>query len=86
MGPRLSVQPLRELTAFLMMMVEARSLNTFFRPITDKATSPTFVFLHRDSAWGTFERSGAFSEAVPTPLGAADRPVIVSFDACACYR
>jgi hypothetical protein len=55
----------------LIMMEEARSLNTFFRPITDKAISPTFVFLHRDGAWRTFERSGAFSEAVPALLGAA---------------
>ena len=37
----------------LIMMEEARSLNTFFRPITDKAISPTFVFLHRDGASGS---------------------------------
>jgi hypothetical protein len=70
----------------LIMMEEERSPNTFFRPNTDKAISPTFVFLHRDGAWGTFEHSGAISEAVPALLGAADRPVIVEFVACACYR
>ena len=68
------------------MMEEARSLNAFFRPIIDKAISPTFVFLYRDGAWGTFELSGAFSEAVPALPGAADRPAVVSLVACACYR
>jgi hypothetical protein len=69
-----------------MMMEEAQSPNTIFRPITDKAISPTSVFLHRDGAWETFGRSYAFSEVVPALLGAADRPAIVSFVACAFYR
>ena len=71
---------------FLIMVEEARSPNTLFRPITDEAIFPTFVSCIGTALGRNFERSGAFNEAVPSLLGAASRPVTVSFVARACYR